>query len=403
MIGYKQAGDQDPMLNRRMKWACLAVIPILLAWMNGISLSAQKLNSQVELSPANPTSNDVITYKLTGTWQNGCVPQSPSVSISTGVVRIHTSNSHAVCTQALTPWTLTGSIGVLASGNYSLIADYSGPSASSTIEIIRKTFSVTPSLKANELILPVVVNGISAEQLFYQSIFTILNTTNTTIDATLQVYSNDGTPGGIFCSPLAPPPSKMTATLKPGAQLFRFTSADLPFHNGWARLTWAGPSTLLASEELSLVAATPEPCLLICKQPSTVKISSMQISSMKSGQEFQLPVTLNSYRQTGLALINPSETQKIDIRLSIFDEAGAPAKLGVPNTFDLQIGPLQRISKFLWQMALDHSPLTAILPVPSDFQGSVVLTSDRPFAVGAVNIMEPEGKMVSIPVFAGSR
>jgi len=85
----------------------------------------------------------------------------------------------------------------------------------------------------------------------------------------LQAYHNAGTPGGVFCSPLAPPPSRLTAMLDPGEAFLRFTSADLPFHNGWARLTWEGPSSLLVSEELTLVAAPPSPCLLICNWPST--------------------------------------------------------------------------------------------------------------------------------------
>jgi hypothetical protein len=164
-----------------------------------------------------------------------------------------------------------------------------------------------------------------------------------------------------------------------------------------------GPSALLASEELTLVADLPEPCMLICNHPSTVKISSMQVSAMQPGYEFRLPVTLNSYRQTALALINPSDAQAVDVKLSILDDAGESAKFEVPDTFDLQIGPLQRVSKFLWQMALESSPLTVILPAPNDFQGSVVLSSDSPFAVGAANIMAPEGKFVSVPIIPGSR
>jgi hypothetical protein len=142
---------------------------------------------------------------------------------------------------------------------------------------------------------------------------------------------------------------------------------------------------------------------LICNRPSTEKISSVQVSAIRLARGFRLPVTLNRYRQTALALINPSATEAINVKVSILDASGEAARLGVPDTFEVKIGPLERISKFLWRMALEHSVLTVILPVPENFQGSLVLAADQPFAVGALNIMFPEGKFVSIPVFAASR
>jgi len=360
--------------------------------------SAQALNAQLEISPQNPTSNDLVTFRLNGTWLNGCVPQSPKVSISGAEIRIATSNPGSICTQALTAWALSGSIGLLAPGDYNLVVAYSGPSVPATVEIARGFSSVSPSLLENEVIFPVVVNGAFTDTLHYQTIFTILNTTTQNVQATLQVYGNAGKPGGVFCSPLAPPPSSATAKLTPGSHFLQFTSADLPFLDGWARLSWQGPSSLLAGEEVTMVAAPPAPCLLICNRPSTEKISSAQITAMAPGKEFRLPVTFNRFRQTALALINPSASGPIDVTVSILNAFGEAAKLGVPDTFQVRIGPLERVSKFLWQMALEHSALTVILPVPESFQGSVVLTSDAPFAVGALNIMSPEGKFVSIPI-----
>jgi hypothetical protein len=386
-----------------IKMGGVFVLLLLLIGALGVALSAQDLNPRIEISPLNPVSNDNIVYRLSGIWPNGCVPQSPKVSVSIGEVRIRTSNPDNVCAQVTTPWTLMGLLGELAPGGYSLIADYSRPGATATVEIARTSFSVAPSTTFNEVILPIIVNGAAAEKLHYQTIFTILNTTTQSVSTTLQVYSNAGTPGGVFCSPLAPPPSSLTATLDPGELFLRFTSADLPFHNGWARLIWDGPSSLLVSEELTLVAAPPSPCLLICNRPSTEKISSMQLSAMKPAVEFRLPITFNPYRQTALALINPSASTPVNVRLSMLDGSGKPAQLGVPNSFDVKIGPLERISKFLWQMAAEHSALTVIFPIPESFQGSLVLTADNPFAVGAINFMFPEGKFVSIPIFAASR
>ena len=188
--------------------------------------------------------------------------------------------------------------------------------------------------------------------------------------------------------------------LRPNAQYFNFTSADLPFLIGWARLRWEGPSSILASVEITQVAATPFRCLLVCNRPSTEKLASTQISALKPEKEFRLPVTINRNRQTALALVNPSATETVSVTVSLLNALGENANLGVPNSFEITIRPLEQISGFLWQMALEHSPPDVVVSVPEMFQGSVILTADTPFAVGALNIMFPEGKFVSIPIIS---
>lgn len=252
----------------------------------------------------------------------------------------------------------------------------------------------------NEMVLPIVVNGPVAERMHYQTIFTILNASRQDIGATLQIYSNAGTPAGVFCSPLAPPPSSVTTTLRPNAQYFQFTSADLPFLNGWARLRWEGPSSILASVEITQVAAAPLRCLLVCNRPSTEKLASAQISAVKPEKEFRLPLTINRNRQTALALVNPSATETVSVKISLLNASGENADLGVPNSFEITLRPLERIADFLWQMVLTHSPADLVVGVPEMFQGSVILTADIPFAVGALNIMFPEGKFVSVPIIS---
>lgn len=385
-------------LSKRQCWIALIVLHLVLV--TPIHLSAQSAYTQIQLSPPNPMTSDSIGVRLSGVWANGCVPQSPSVSISSTEIRIKTSSPWVVCTQSLASWSLTPSIGMLAPGAYSIIVEYTGPGLPAPIEIGRKSFSVSRASLYQEVILPVVVNGSISDKLHYQTIFTILNTTGQTVNADLQVYGNTGAPGGVFCSPLAPPPSAVGATLKPGAEYVQFTSADLPFHDGWARLRWLGSTSLVVGAEVTLVAAPPTPCLLVCNRPSTEKLSSTQIPSVVAAREFRLPVTLNHNRQTALALVNPSATDSVGVRITILDASGETAILGVPGTFDVKIQPLERVSRFLWQLALDHSVPTVMVPVPDGFQGSVVLTGDNPFVVGALNIMFPEGKLVSVPVIS---
>jgi hypothetical protein len=252
----------------------------------------------------------------------------------------------------------------------------------------------------NEMVLPIVVNGPVAERMHYQTIFTILNASKQEISATLQIHNSAGTPAGVFCSPLAPPPSSVTIALNPNAQYFQFTSADLPFLIGWAHLRWEGPASILASVEITQVAAAPARCLLVCNRPSTEKLASAQISALKPGKEFHLPLTINRNRQTALALVNPSATESLNVNVSLLDTSGDNADLGVPNSFGITLRPLEQIADFVWQMAMAHSPPGAVVGVPETFQGSVILTADTPFAVGALNIMFPEDKFVAVPVIS---
>src|SRR5436309_14400523 len=248
---------------------------------------------QIDLSPPDAADNDVITFRLTGIWSNGCVPQSPVVSVSPGTVRIDATNPGVVCTLALTPWTLTGTIGKLSPGRYDVIVGFSGPSMSSPLELGRRSITVADSSLLNEAILPIVVNGAIAEKLHFQTIFTVLNGSAGNVKGTLQVYSNAGAPFGAFCSPLAPPPSNAMFVLSPNSQYLQFTSADLAFLNGWARLRWEGPAPVLVSEELTLVAAAPARCQLVCDRPSTEKLSSAKIAAIKPAREFKMAMTIN--------------------------------------------------------------------------------------------------------------
>src|SRR5262249_44802502 len=132
--------------------------------------------------------------------------------------------------------------------------------------------------------------------------------------------------------------------------------------------------------------------------PWTEKLSSAQISGVKQAQEFKMPMTINRNRQTAVALINPSSANTVTVKVSILDSAGQSARLEVPNQFEIKIRPLERISKFVWQMAFEQSSLTSLPGPPDSFQGSVVFSSDLPFVTSGLHIMFPEGKFVPVPV-----
>ena len=381
-----------------MALTCAGAVILLLASQASVSLLfAQSQVAQIDLSPPDAADNDVITFRLTGTWSNGCVPQSPVVSVSPGTVRIDTTNPGVVCTQAITSWMLTGTIGKLSPGRYDVIVRFSGPSTSSPVELGRRSLTVADSSLLSEVILPIVVNGAVAEKLHYQTIFTVLNGSAGNVKGTLQVYSNAGAPSGVFCSPLAPAPSNAALALNPNGQYFQFTSADLGFLNGWARLRWEGPAPILVSEELTLVAAAPARCQLVCNRPSTEKLASAQIAAVKPAREFKMPLTINPNRQTAIALINPSSAEPVTVKVSILDSTGQSAQLSVPNSFEIRIPPLERVSKYVWQMASEQSPLLVVPTPPDSFQGSLVFNSDLPFVASGVHMMYPEGKFVPVP------
>ena len=386
---------------------CLRILRSLAVMVTVISASpatnlvyGQSQMEEIDLRPLDASDADVVTFKIGGIWSNGCVPQSPVISISPGTVRVDTSNPATTCTQALTPWMLSGTIGKLPAGRYDVVVRYSAPAGSNPLELDRRPLTVVNSSLLNEVIFPMVVNGAFGQKQHYQTIFTVLNTSTTDAKGTLQVYSNTGTASGAFCSPLAPPPSNAQLTLTPNSEYIQFTSADLPFLNGWARLRWQGPAPILVTEELTLVAAAPEPCQLICNRPSNEKLSSAQITAVQPAREFKMPMTINPNRQTAVALINPSSSTTVTVKVAILDSAGQAAKLEVPNSFEIKVGPLERISKFVWQLAAEQSSTTGVPGLPEFFQGSLVFSSESPFVASGLHIMFPEGKFV--PVLAVS-
>src|SRR5437879_9460613 len=128
-----------------MALTCTATVLLMLASQVLLFAQFQIQVVQIDLSPPDAADNDVITFRLTGTWSNGCVPQSPVVSVSPGTVRIDTTNPGVVCTQAITSWMLTGTIGKLSPGRYDVIVRFSGPSTSSPVELGRRSLTVADS------------------------------------------------------------------------------------------------------------------------------------------------------------------------------------------------------------------------------------------------------------------
>ncbi|HEY3130234.1 MAG TPA: hypothetical protein VGL91_12315, partial [Acidobacteriota bacterium] len=233
--------------------------------------------------------------------------------------------------------------------------------------------------------------------LHYQTTFDILNLSIGSVEAKLQIYDPKGTPTGVFCSPIAPPPSTVSVLLNAGGELHRSTSADLPLLNGWARLTWDQAVELQMTGEVTFISASPQPCLLVCNRSSAEIIASAHIPAVRAAKEFRAAVAITKNRHTALALVNPSDSQAASVQITLRHPSGE-----LYHAFNRRIDPQNRITKYVWvlvQCDLDFCPFPPE-PTPEMFHGSVQITSDIPIAVAALDVLFPEGKYVAVPVLA---
>src|SRR5205809_78932 len=104
-----------------------------------------------------------------------------------------------------------------------------------------------------------------------------------------------------------------------GSRVRRFRALG---QQSFSLLSW-----VLVSEELTLVAAAPVPCMLVCNRPSTEKLSSAQLMAIKPALEFKMPMTINPNRQTAVSIINPSSSDTLTVKISILDSSGQGTQL----------------------------------------------------------------------------
>jgi len=109
-------------MRKRTNLNLVLVISVLLS-----IISAQAIGdgfwppSDVQIEPQKPTSADVVAITLSGTWPDSCVPDVSYISVEGndiyfGVIRSFSES----CSQELTPWQLTESVGPLSPGTYNL-------------------------------------------------------------------------------------------------------------------------------------------------------------------------------------------------------------------------------------------------------------------------------------------
>jgi len=77
----------------------------------------------IKIVPQNPTSSDVIEITLSGQWPDTCIPSSlPILVTGNDIYFTVISDDSEVCGDAITPWSITQSVGPLSPGTYRVYA-----------------------------------------------------------------------------------------------------------------------------------------------------------------------------------------------------------------------------------------------------------------------------------------
>jgi hypothetical protein len=235
-----------------------------------------------------------------------------------------------------------------------------------------------------DLILPIALNGYTTPPVHYQTIIRIVNMSPTAVDVTLEAYENDGKPIRILeLFPVARPGTKTVFSIEKGGSVEAFTAEDTPSLNGWIRLTFDYAASILASAEVALINAPvgPHP---ICVRPSTEIVTSVQMPAMSPARKFSGFAVLRPNRKSGYSIVNASSTDTATVYLSLMDFGGKFVSSGT-----VQIPPQGRVSRFIHELLPD---------APSDFMGSLRITSTTSVGFGGVNILFPEGEFTGIVV-----
>ena len=262
-----------------------------------------------------------------------------------------------------------------------------------------------------EVILPVVANGIVDEPRHLQSTFSFLNFSESEVEAFLEVYDDEGHLQNNFlqCSPIVVEDSEVRLSFSPSGSVHQGGITATELINGWARLSWTGTTRIEGHVEVALIDDDPVPCLLVCNRPSTQIVTSLRMPARKPAKGFRSQVIITQYRDSALAIVNPSPSESGTLKLTLVDSEGQIFRdtNGVPAQIEeYSLAPMTRVAQFAWEFfdACDpaHQICAAVTtdptPAPDMFHGSIRIESDVAIVVGAVQVLLPEGRFVHLPV-----
>ncbi|MHC4728404.1 MAG: right-handed parallel beta-helix repeat-containing protein [Planctomycetota bacterium] len=83
------------------------------------------LSAEIQISPTNPTTSDVISMLVSGWWGDACVPNTSFVSVSGNEIYFEVYADYPpdiYCAQVITDWALYDFVGPLSQGTYTIYA-----------------------------------------------------------------------------------------------------------------------------------------------------------------------------------------------------------------------------------------------------------------------------------------
>ncbi|HVS63963.1 MAG TPA: hypothetical protein VMT85_10735 [Thermoanaerobaculia bacterium] len=111
-----------------------------------VSASADRGLEAIEISPAEPSTQDRVTVVAQGTWPDGCIPRLDGVEVEDRTIRLFAIAEGQGCILAVSDYTLITTVGPLAEGEWQievLVADRRAGDSEAPFELAgRRTFAV---------------------------------------------------------------------------------------------------------------------------------------------------------------------------------------------------------------------------------------------------------------------
>jgi hypothetical protein len=183
-----------------------------------------------------------------------------------------------------------------------------------------------------------------------------MNTSNSPVSGTLEVYSSDGSP--LTVKQLNGPSASSFPYSIPaeGAYVFQSEASPEVARAGWVRITPNSGST------------TPTGEGLFQHSERGVLVTESGIAPATPATHARIYVDCSDTHDTGLALVNPAAEPAPQIRFSAYQLDGSTQAGITPEPITL--GALSQFAAFVSQL---------IAGLPSHFRGVLDITSDSPF------------------------
>ena len=266
-----------------------------------------------------------------------------------------------------------------------------------------------PISNQQQLIFPIVSIGPLGEDLHFQTSFHFQNRSNSTVQGELILFGRDGSDSTAWLAcagdVLLPvpqdsllPATRLVVEIPAHGSLRRtgvVGSQDIALIEGWAVFSWEGEPRVEASLELALLHGNPPACMPLRDIPAEQVVTSVVLPATRASSEFPVAVVINNMRETAISVANASE-KVAQISLVFYDASGE-----VTAEPTVQLEPLERMSRLAFEWSIIGLVFAGgiVEPIrPEDFHGTVVIKSDQPIVVGAIDVVFPVLRFLSVPI-----